>query len=88
MSVIKLFMIIGVLGGLYKLWDIYQFEDMMASGPNGFVSVVMPINSEYGSVLILAPANCSSEAAARAYDLAKQLTENGNTKCINRSIPR
>jgi len=77
MSIIKLFILIGVLGGLYKIWGIYQFEDMMAPGPNGFVSVVMPTNSENNFVLILAPANCSSEAAARAYDLAKQLTEKG-----------
>ena len=41
----------------------------------GFVSILMPVVVPPGTVLILAPLNCPSEAAQRADDLEKQLAQ-------------
>ncbi len=45
--------------------------------PGGFAEVWMPEQARPGTVLILAPQNCPSDAAKRAEDMATQLTQLG-----------
>ena len=81
MSFLKLLMLIGVLGFAYHQWDAHQQAKMLATyaqaSPGGFIPTAMPDEAKPGTVLILAPVNCPSDAAQRADHLADQLGRMG-----------
>ena len=71
MKVIKLMLMLVVAGLAIQYWQ----ANRPATGPspNGFVSLPTLAGSDPKQVVVFAPENCPSEAAARADSMAQQL---------------
>lgn len=80
MRVLGLLLLLGAAGGAHHWWGMRAeaaAQARLASGPNGFVEVMMPPGTRPGTVVVLAPVNCPSEAARRADALAAALSRQG-----------
>jgi hypothetical protein len=71
MNVIKLALMLVVAGLAVQYWQ----ENRTTTGPspNGFVALPTMAGGSPGQVVVFAPENCPSEAAARADSMARQL---------------
>lgn len=71
MKVIKLLLLLIVAGLAFQYWTTHQ----STTGPsaNGFLALPTLANSSPRRVVVFAPENCPSEAAARADSMAHQL---------------
>jgi hypothetical protein len=81
MSLLKILMVVGVLGFAYHSWNEHKQAKLLAvqaqASPGGFIPAAMPNDAKPGTVLILAPLNCPSDAAQRADALAVRLDRMG-----------
>lgn len=79
MNLIKFLVVIGLVGYGYNWWNTKTAaeSEAKARSPVGFVSAVMPDGARPNTVIILAPADCPSDAAQRADALAARLTQAG-----------
>lgn len=71
MKVVKLLLLLVVSALAFQYWSTHQ----STTGPsaNGFVSLPTLVGGTPGQVVVFAPENCPSEAAARADTMAQQL---------------
>jgi hypothetical protein len=80
-NVLKWLVVIGVLGLTYQWWNEHEAARLVAvqaeASPNGFIPTTMPTEARPGTVLILAPMNCSRAAGKRADALADELDRMG-----------
>ncbi len=79
MNLLRLLIVVGLIGWGYHWWNGRPAAsgELAADSPSGFVAAAMPDGARAGTVLILAPQNCPSDAAQRADDLAARLTSAG-----------
>lgn len=80
MGFARLLILLAALGFGFHLWQQHQRAGTLTSAqasPGGFVPAAMPDGASPGTVLILAPVNCPSDAAQRADALAAALTRMG-----------
>lgn len=71
MKVVKILLLLVVSALAFQYWSTHQPK----TGPsaNGFVTLPMLVGGTPGQVVVFAPENCPSEAAARADSMAHQL---------------
>lgn len=76
MRILKFMLIAGLAGGGWHYWSKHEATASVAaaSSPTGFVAVPAPVGIDPAQVLVIAPENCSSDAARRADDLAAELS--------------
>lgn len=81
MRILTLLMVLAMAGGAYHWWSGREAAAAAMAGvepsPSGFVPVLMPAGVRPGTVVIMAPANCPSDAAQRADALADALARAG-----------
>lgn len=77
MNFVKWLLVAGVLGLSWQWWQRHEAAQLEAvlgqPSPGGFLRTAMPEEARHGTVLVLAPVNCPSEAAQRADALAREL---------------
>lgn len=79
MNILKLLLIAGIAGGGWHYWSKQQATQAQAAAtsPSGFVSLPLQGNPNPVQVLIVAPENCSADAARHADDLEIDLRRAG-----------
>ncbi len=76
MKIVKLVIFVAVIAVAYQYWDKNQQTTGTDHAPsaNGFLALPTLANAVSGQVLVFAPENCPKEDAARADDMARELT--------------
>jgi len=77
MKILRLMLLAGLIGGGWQYWNKQHAAAVMAAAtsPNGFVALSAPAEATAGRVLVIAPENCTADAARRADDLALDLAQ-------------